>query len=234
MAKAILFDTETTGFNDPEVIEAAWVELFEKIESDTDLNQDMTEYVERFQPSKAIELGALATHHILDEELVGLRPSAEFKLPNGVEYLVGHNIDFDWRVIGCPPIKRICTLALARWLWPDLDSHTQTALMYFASTNRMVTRTKASFAHSALHDVRNCLPLLYHMIYCAELSTAVKLETWEDLWQLSELARIPTKMPFGKYRGELISGIPSSYVTWLMKQPDLDPYLMGALKRRVW
>ena len=46
-----------------------------------------------------------------------------FRLPEGIEYLVGHNVDYDWKVIGQPEIKRICMLALCRSFFPALDSH---------------------------------------------------------------------------------------------------------------
>ncbi|MDV2440329.1 3'-5' exonuclease, partial [Acinetobacter gerneri] len=31
-------------------------------------------------------------------------------------------------------------------------------------------------------------------------------------------------------KGELIDELPDSYIEWLLKQPDLDPYLVKALK----
>jgi exodeoxyribonuclease X len=37
-------------------------------------------------------------------------------------------------------------------------------------------------------------------------------------------------MPFGKHRGELIANIPLDYKQWLLKQPDMDEYLVMAIK----
>ena len=54
--------------------------------------------------------------------------------------------------------------------------------------------------------------------------------TWEDIWQASELARIPTIMPFGKHKGTAIADIPADYKRWLLGQPDVDPYLRKALE----
>lgn len=36
-------------------------------------------------------------------------------------------------------------------------------------------------------------------------------------------------MPFGKHKGDLISAIPTDYKEWLLRQPDVDPYLAKAL-----
>jgi hypothetical protein len=53
--------------------------------------------------------------------------------------------------------------------------------------------------------------------------------TAEHLWEISERARIPTRMPFGKYKGTPIADIPNDYKRWLLEQPDVDPYLAQAL-----
>jgi exodeoxyribonuclease X len=159
----------------------------------------------------------------MDEELVDCPPASSFRLSDDVSYIIGHNVDFDWEVIGRPEIKRICTLALARKLWPDLDSHTQSALLYFLERNS--AREQLRNAHSALTDVGICAVILDHI--CQQLN----VKTIEDLYTESEKARIPTTMPFGKHKGEKISEIPNYYKAWLLEQSGLDPYLKKALKR---
>jgi exodeoxyribonuclease X len=57
-------------------------------------------FLQRYNPGKPISLGALATHHIIDEDLSGCPPHTDFRLPEGIEYLIGYNVDYDWRVIG--------------------------------------------------------------------------------------------------------------------------------------
>ena len=84
MSKTIIFDTEATGIKEPVLIEAAWVEL-ESIEPFTVTNP----FVLRYNPGKPITLGALATHHIMDEELVDCPPAASFTLPDGTKTSVG-------------------------------------------------------------------------------------------------------------------------------------------------
>ena len=218
MSKTIIFDTEATGIKEPVLIEAAWLEL-ESIEPFLVANP----FVKRYNPGKPITLGALATHHIMDEELVNSPPASSFILPDDVEYLIGHNVDFDWEVIGKPEVKRICTLALARKLWPDLDSHTQSALLYFLE--RSTAREQLRNAHSAITDVGICAVILDHI--CQQLN----VKTVEDLYTESEKARIPTTMPFGKHKGILLADIPSDYKQWLLGQGDIDPYLRKAVQQ---
>ena len=215
---AIIFDTETTGSNDPQIIEAAWL----KVESPASLN--VTEQFEqRYRPTERNTLGALATHHIYDEELVNCPPHTEFKLPADIQYIIGHNVDYDWKVSGRPDVKRICTLALSRALYPDADSHSQSAMIYLI--DRPNARALLREAHSALADVKNCRSLLANLIaLCGPVAD------WEALWQISEQARIPKIMAFGKHKGMAIVDIPGDYKAWLLRQSDLDPYLQAALK----
>ncbi len=217
MTNTIIFDTETTGKNNAVLIEAAWIRL-------DSINPFSTseKFNQRYNPLKAIELGALATHHILDEELQDCPDYTEFSLPDNTEYIIGHNIDYDWNIIGQPDIKRICTVALSRRVWPELDSHNQSALLYFV--DRQNAREKLKNAHSALADVENCAFILEKII--AKLGVA----TIEELWTISEQARIPTHMPFGKHKGVAIADIPRDYKTWLLNQDNVDPFVRKALE----
>jgi exodeoxyribonuclease X len=216
----IIFDTETTGLEGSELIESAWIPI--------DINGKTIPpggQVSRWRPSKPISLGALATHHIMDEDLADCPPASEFQLPDGVEYLIGHNIDFDWKVIGSPPIKRIDICAMCRHLWPEADSHSQSAMLYFLE--RSTARDKLTGAHSAGVDAVNCKQILQHV-----LRKAGPFSTFDDLWQASELMRVPKVMTFGKHKGLPISKIPHDYKRWLLGQPDVDPYLQKALRAR--
>lgn len=216
----IVFDTEWNRKENPEIIEAAWatVDSINNVFGLSDLN------VRRFAPADPIEPGAMAVHHILDEDLVGLPPSSSFKFPAGVEYMIGHNVDADWKAAGMPEVKRICTLALARALWPAIDTHNQSAVLYYLSDDRANTRLRLKDAHAAAADVENCVYILHHIV------TALNVASWEDLWCESEKARVPVNMPFGKHKGEPIAKIPTSYKLWLLNQPDVDSYLVKALK----
>ena len=219
MSQAIIFDVEATDKNDAVIIEAASLDV-------TSLNPfDVgNPWVQRYNPGKPISLGALATHHIMDEELVNCPASSSFKLPAGTKYLIGHNIDFDWVAIGSPEVKRICTLALARSLWPDLDSHTQSALLYYFE--RDTARDQLRNAHSALADVRICSKIVGQII--AKLQPV----SLDALWEMSEKARIPKVMPYGKHKGELISQVPSDYKQWLLRQDNVSGYLRKALEAK--
>lgn len=122
VTKAIVLDTETTGFDDGEVIELAWVGF-------ASLYPERV-FTKRYNPTGRIKFDAIATHHIRKIDLVDKEPSinAAKDIPQDCEYFIGHNVDFDWKMLGSPDVKRICTLAIARKVWPDADSHKLSAL----------------------------------------------------------------------------------------------------------
>jgi exodeoxyribonuclease X len=228
---AFIIDTETTGVVEPEVIQLAWLQsnLFQEELGVHAVGSQM------FKPIKPIELGARAVHHILDADLEGLEPYRLEELyllglshdDEVNTYWIGHNIDFDWEACGKPPVRRICTLALARYFHPELDTHKLGALMYFLFEQKQA-KAMLKDAHDARSDV----------LFCEHLLNAWRIQgrfnginSWEDLWNLSELARIPTKMPFGKHKGELIADLPRGYTTWCLGQPDMDPYVLEAVRR---
>ncbi len=216
---AVVVDTETTGFTKPEVIEMAWVELTERTFERIDHIK-----CEKYKPEGPIELGAIATHHILPSDLALCPPYTQDELPAS-QYMIGHNIDFDWEVLGKPKVKRICTLAMSRAIWPELDSHKLTSMFYHIHGLNSLTRDVVRNAHSALHDVAMTCQIFNY------ITEKVGLTSFEEVWAFSERARIPTHMTFGKYKGSLIKDVDKGYVSWYRKQPDPDPYLLIAFTR---
>lgn len=221
---AYIFDSETTGLNEPQLVEAAWL----KVENISSLAVS-AEFIQRYKPGKPIELSALATSHILDEELEGHAPHTDFQLPTDLVYMIGHNVDYDWRVVGEPEVKRICTKALSTMLWPSADSHSQSSMIYMHY--RAEAKSLLQNAHAALDDVKNCRLLLVKILDALAEQLGRHVSGWEDLWEISENARIPTVIGFGKHKGMAIADLPSDYKRWFLNQADLDPFMRKALSR---
>lgn len=211
-------DCETTGGEPLEVIELGVIPVFFY---GTHLHEGSGIVNRSFKPNGKITFGAMATHNICDHELIGCEPSSEAKLPDGCKYIVGHNVDYDWQALGSPNVKRICTLAMSRKLWPELDCHKLGAVAYFLFGTQAKGMLKN--AHSALDDARVAVNVLSKML------PAIGFESWESVWQFSELARVPTHFTFGKHKGMLIKEAPSDYKAWLLRQGDVDEYLRKAL-----
>jgi exodeoxyribonuclease X len=217
--KAIVFDTETTGIIEPALIEAAGI-----IINGSPFEKQTETFNNRYNPGKPISYGAMATHNILPSDLENCPPASEFKLPDNTDFLIGHNIDFDWEVIGKPNVKLIDTLPMSRKIWPDIDSHNLGALSYALTADKIKMREFLVNRHSALADVKLCLNVLKHI-----LQEKPELKQWEDIYTFSEKSRIPDIMLFGKHKGTAIKDIPADYKKWLLKQEDIDKYLLIAL-----
>lgn len=229
---AYIIDTETTGEEPtPEVIELAIARMDEEL--------NFTHVFEgRFKPTNRIKFSAMAVHHILPEELEDrmLSSTAKAQLPSDMEYMIGHNVDYDWNALGCPTCKRICTLAIARFIWPGNDGHSLGAMAYQLATNLKAVREALKGAHSAAADVELCYSVLRAMLENDVVQTTLQRHVltapfFELLWQFSEIARIPVYWSFGKFKGQRIEEADRGYLGWCLKQPDMDEYVKAACRR---
>lgn len=218
--EAILLDTETTTNKETperplEVVELAWMPLAAP-----------GGFRSLYKPVMPCTWGATAVHHILPQDLIDKRPSAQapYDLPKA-QYWIGHNIDFDWKALGQPPVKRICTLALSRSLWPEMDSHTLSAMVYFVLGANAKTRDRLRNAHAALADCEFVAELLH------AITAKTGVTSLEGMWELSEEARIPKIWTFGKFKDQPIAAADRGYAAWCNRQPDFDPYYLVALRR---
>lgn len=222
---ALILDTETNDLHGYP-IEIAYVPCaFAQGALEIDQSQAFDEYYSCPAP---IALGAMAVHHILESDIAGKPSYDTFRLPAGTTYLIGHNIDYDIAAVKlCDPtieVKGICTLALARMVWDELETHNLTALYYHVMSDRELARKHLRNAHNARYDIYFTSEVLRAIV------EKLAIKDMASLFQMSEIARVPKRMQFGKHKGELISQLPGSYISWLLKQPDLDPYLIKALK----
>ena len=209
MGKVLILDTETTGISDPVIpIEVAYIEIgkFENLKIKKSFRQ-------LYNPGdNKIDYSAMVTHNIIPEDLVKKPIYTEFKLPENVEYMIGHNIKFDYKVIGSPEnIKLIDTLQISRKLFPDLDSHKQGAILYYLLDHKKARKILKN-SHSALHDVKICRIILEHFI------RITNVKSFDELYEYNNIAKIPDKMPFGKHKGVSLLDLPKDYIMWLLNK----------------
>lgn len=226
-----ILDTETTGLIEAHMTEAAYsiVEI-----NDGKVNVLQQPRAKRFNPLKEISLGSMATSHICAEDVVNETPHTDFRLPSSVEYLIGHNIDFDMQVLKNAGVthtpKLICTFAMASYLLPTLDSHKLVALLYHF--HRDIARQQARQAHAASADIYFTQLVLSSLIDLAN-SQGHGITDVASLYAFSQMARIPTHLSFGKHKGVAIADLAGNadgagYLKWLLKQDNVDPYLTQA------
>ena len=224
--QAIILDTETHTLNgQPIEIAYAPVDILDhKISLDKSRLFDQL-----YSCDEPISFAAMAVHHILESDLEGQPHYSSFKLPQETTYIIGHNIDYDIRAlekcgVNSSNIKAICTLALARRVWPDAEAHNISALIYMITRGSDRAREMIRKAHRADMDIILTANILMHIVH------HLKITSIEELYEASEDARIPRTINFGKHRGTAIAELPADYVQWLLRQEDLDPYLRKALE----
>ncbi|NNH87526.1 exonuclease domain-containing protein [Acinetobacter terrae] len=224
--QAIILDTETHTLNgQPIEIAYAPVQI-----NEGKLTLDKTQIFDQlYSVDEPISYAAMAVHHILESELVDQPHYTTFTLPSDTTYIIGHNIDYDIRAlekcgVDSKNIKAICTLALARLVWPDAEAHNISALIYMITKGSSKAREMIKKAHRADMDIILTANILMHEIH------HLKIQSIEELYQASEDARIPRSINFGKHRGTAITDLPADYMQWLLRQEDLDPYLRKAIE----
>ncbi|BBF78281.1 DUF3820 family protein [Acinetobacter ursingii] len=224
---AIILDTETHTLNGlPIEIAYAPVEVHAG-----KLSLDKSQLFDQlYQVNQPISYAAMAVHHILESDLVDQPLYTSFELPADTTYIIGHNVDYDMAAIArcgveTQDIKAICTLALARKVWPQADAHNISALIYLISKGSDKARELLKGAHRADADIILTANILMHIVH------HLNIHNIDDLYLASEQARIPTKINFGKHKGSLIQDLPHDYINWLLRQDDLDPYLKKALEK---
>ena len=224
--QAIILDTETHTLNgQPIEIAYAPVQI-----NEGKLTLDKTQIFDQlYSVDEPISYAAMAVHHILESELIDQPHYTTFTLPSDTTYIIGHNIDYDIRAlekcgVDSKNIKAICTLALARLVWPDAEAHNISALIYMITKGSAKARDMIKKAHRADMDIILTANILMHEIH------HLKIKTIEELYEASEDARIPRSINFGKHRGTAITDLPADYIQWLLRQEDLDPYLRKAIE----
>lgn len=228
---AILIDTETTGkSDDAQVIEMAYLAMGEKpgrLHTGT--------FVSLYKPTVDIELGAMAVHHILPSMLEDQRPHTEAinDVPEA-EYWIGHNVDADWHWLGRPEVKLIDTLPMCRFLHPELDSHTQSAMVYYLGIQLgrpERAKERLQSAHSAKADVENCSTIVSMIVKTCE-ARGIPVSNWHEMYAFSEECRIPMYMPFSqKFKGRPVSEVDNGFRDWYRKQTNQDKYILAAFDR---
>ena len=216
-ATALVIDTETDQGRDARPIQVATINVLTGFE-----------WMSYFNSGRPISPFVTGIHGITDEDVAGLErfDLDKFDLP---EYLIGHNVRFDWKVIGRPTAKLICTVRLARIAFPEWTRYSQSkCIEQLIGVEEAAQMTAA--AHDALGDARMCY-LLYQAC-CERLN--IELSDFETAHKISNTAKPVSKMPFGKYKGKPVSELPIGYSKWLLANVQgMTPSLYSALQQRL-
>ena len=210
-ARYLVIDTETTGLvpETDRVVELAAHSV------DLATGTITPVFDQLINPGRPIPPEASAIHHLVDRDVAGA-PSMERVWADFApvlarhDALVAHNAAFDRGFL--PPTIQpwICTLRLARHLWPEAPKHTNQVLRYWLGL-----AVEAPHPHRALDDTRVTAAVFQHLV--PVLARTVSLHTPQEVarWADQPIA-FPT-VPLGRYKGEPWTAVPADYLRWALK-----------------
>jgi len=225
----LLLDTETTGISPIEdnIVEVGWMVIDGLGNIIKPCTSSLCASVKPIPPE------ASAVHHIVDSMLIGAPSPTEILniieedcIKLSVKAIVCHNLGFDGPMLlkeitnqsNFKNLDGICSLRLARRLFPDATSHSLQVLRYALGINN--SAFKDLIPHRAKADV-----IILHEFFklCIEkYEELTNKHTYKEFLKFADEQFTIKNMPFGKYKGELVDTLPLSYKEWLLKLPELD------------
>ena len=214
-----VIDTETCGLQGG-VVEVASVDIV-----DGRIVNPMSDLV---RPDRPISHQAMAIHNIT-EQMVADKPWIEEVVPRyqGSAYYVAHNASFDRRML--PEISGdwICTVKLARRLWPGMK---YSNMGLYKSLKLQVNTPPELHHHRALFDCYITAALLLRIMDDSGWSA-------EEMVDITGRPALVTTLTFGKYRGKSISDIARQdpgYLRWMLNNiKTLTPELRLTLNHHL-
>lgn len=215
----ILLDTETTDLDNARLVQLAY--------KNTDTGAVVNEY---FLPPVPISFGAMATHHITNEMVVG-KPVFQGSVQQGNlldlskdGIVVAHNAPFDVYVLkneGVVVGEYIDTLRVARHL---LKSE-QYSLQYLRYSLHLDV---AGTAHDALGDVLVLEALFNHLkkLVTEKFGLTTEDEIVQQMLALTKTPVLLDTINFGKYRGKNFVEVAEQdrgYLDWLYNSETQKP-----------
>jgi exodeoxyribonuclease X len=157
---------------------------------------------------------ARAVHHISDGDLRDAPPVAEgfaLLMNGGVGVFAAHNCEFERAFFGGGLIAWICTLKVARRLWPECPSHSNQCLRYWLELQ--VDGQLATPPHRAAPDA---------YVTALILQRALEQATVEQMIEWTTQPSLLPRVEFGKHRGQPWKDLPTDYLDWIVRKSELD------------
>jgi exodeoxyribonuclease X len=174
-------------------------------------------------PGRPIDPEAMAVHHISDEMAAeGIPVTKAFlqlmSAPPVPEAFCAHYAAHEKKHFTGGTKPWICTMKLARRLFPDAPSHSLQVLRY--ALDLRVIATLASPTHRAGPDAYVTAELLARIMRDPKV-------TYENAIKASMLPSKLPRVPFGKHVGLSWADVPADYLDWLLKKKkDFDADLI--------
>lgn len=200
--KIIVIDSETTGIAKTDnVIELAVfssnIKNFKDYNVTSETFRNFVEWlheetsVSRYKPKVPINPRAYEVHNIGLSALHDKPCTSTVTVPENIDYIVGHNISFDIRMLlqsnpeleWLNDVPSICTMELARGIKKNLKIPLPSAKLSELTQHYYPEHTELLVpnAHAAKSDVVNTI-----LIALAMLQHVPGIETWDELFEFQQ------------------------------------------------
>jgi len=217
---ARVVDFETTGFEPPaEVCEVGVCNVDVEAKSIGDWTSWLCK-VNSMPPD------VRAIHHISKEECEKFKPFSEDGLYDGAAVIVAHNAEFELKFM-TPTIPVICTYKSALRVWPNASTHSNNGLRYWLQDQGKIdpNHEKTMPTHRAGPDAYVTAWLLVALLN--EGATGREMVQW------TKEPKLLSKCPIGKFRGAKWCDVDVGFLTWMLKQADMNVDLKSNAKREI-
>lgn len=229
--KIRVLDFETTGTAPPaHVIEVGACDVAREVERDGWLIKPPAA---RLCGGGTITAETRAIHHISPAEILGFEPFdpkafVEEARRDGVIAIAAHHADFEGKWIGAAldGLPLICTYKGALRVWPEEPSHSNQYLRYrleelgLSSPDPILCQP----AHRAGPDAYATAHLLRALL---DAVTVDELIAW------TKEPAVTPRCTIGKFRGVKWADVDASYLSWMVKTPDMDADLRWNAQREL-
>lgn len=225
MALVRVIDFETTG-PDPTTAQVCEVGICDVVVAARDIGPAKAWLcaVDRMPPE------ARAVHHISLADLAGqppFDPARMFKPHQGdCVAVAAHNAAFETGFF-TSPLPVICTYKAALRAWPEAPSHGNGALRYWLEDAGLIcpNHERALPAHRAGPDA-----YVTAHIFVALLNAGI---TGKDMVAWTREPALLPRCPIGKFRGKPWPEVEGGFLSWMLRQADMDEDLKWNAQREL-
>ena len=214
-------DFETTGTAPPaEVVEVGICDV-------SGPPWEVQQPVGRLCGSKLITAETRAVHHIAPADVADLDPFGSVPM-DGIVAVAAHRASFEAQWLGPLPagVHLICTYKGALRVWPDAPSHSNQVLRYWLEEQGL-TAPDPGLCQPAHRAAPDAYATAWTLKALLDKVTGKELVAWT-----AEPALLPT-IPIGKFRGAKWADVDAGFLSWMLRQADMDPDLAWNARREL-